>query len=1240
MKYLIVMLLLVSHLFSAQDIEKVTLQLQWYHQFQFAGYYMAKEKGFYEKEGLDVDIREVNFSDDSIEDVLAQKVHYATGGTSLVVDKSNGKDIVLLAAILQASPIVIVTKENSDIQRIEDFSGKHIDASGAMVDAVSILGLFNERNITLESPKHYHHASDIKTSLFEDHHSAGIVIYNTNETYQLDTMGIKYKLFHPKDYGYSFYSDILYTSGNEIKQHPKRADAFKRASLEGWKYAFSHIDETIAIILDKYNTQNKTAKALAYEAHVLKQLAYYKTEELGYICTKKMRKIYATYQKIGLIQNNIEFEKFVYRDDSMNSMFTKKEKNYLKEKKEITICGQRKWLPLMDTTGKEPKGILVDLVKEYEKTIGIPLKFVSTNNWEDCIERTQKNEIDIVIPLLKKPNKYKHLTPTKAIAKDYLVLVSKIEKSFIHDIKKIDKMKVSIHKRRKGHIHYIQTNYPNLELVFVNDIQEGLQGVIEGKVDAYLGTMLPSSFAISQHYSTELKINGRFMDVEFTGSIGVKKNDPILLDIFNKAIDTLDPRVVREIRNNWISVKAEQSFDYNLFWKIGIGFFLLLFVLVYRQQLLRNEHKKLRAAYNKINIQRSKLKEQKTIYELIFNSITDGVLMLENGEFIDCNQPIVKMLKYNKKADILNLTPSDLSPLYQPDGRLSSEKSQEMIALAFKNGVNRFEWIHTRATGEDFWAEITLTPIEIDKKSLLHVVWRDISERKKLEHDHASMKEQMELAFSGNRDGLWDWDLINNTVYFSQRWKEMLGYRNDEIENTFSTWQDRVHPDDLEQALNDIQLNLDGKTDVYENKHRLRHKDGHWVWILDRGKTKFDDIGNPVRMIGTHTDLTTEINLSTKLSDLNHSLEKKIEEAISGLKKAQEQAKLGSWKLDILKNTLVWSDETYEIFELPHTANMATYENFLNGIHPDDRDKVNRAYLHSLETQESYEIIHRLRMHNGRIKYVKEHCETNFDTEGKALVSFGTIQDVTTEQTALKKLRHKDEIMFRQSRFAQMGEMISMIAHQWRQPLNAISLTAAKLDLKVESDQYNKIFFTSRLERILNYVQHLSSTIEDFRDFFKPEKEKQEITFSKVIKNTLSLIGVELENNNIRVETEFNSKKRMFSYPNELLQVVLNLIKNAEDALLENKIVDPVIKLKCYSDDDHAIFEIADNAGGIDESIMDKIFEPYFTTKDEHNGTGLGLYMSKTIIEEHCDGILTVSNSNEGAVFKIVFKLV
>ncbi|MCK5536424.1 MAG: PAS domain-containing protein, partial [Bacteroidales bacterium] len=386
-----------------------------------------------------------------------------------------------------------------------------------------------------------------------------------------------------------------------------------------------------------------------------------------------------------------------------------------------------------------------------------------------------------------------------------------------------------------------------------------------------------------------------------------------------------------------------------------IHYMLSIWVLLYYVAIVKGNTRYYGVFSNAIQLnenlqkQQAKLIEHKTRYELIFNKALDGVLILEDGKFVDCNESIVKMLKYKHKEEILNTHPSMLSPKKQPDGRLSSDKAEEMMNLAYKHKGHQFEWVHTKATGEDFWCEIVLTPIFINEKEILHVVWRDISARKKIEDEYDILNEQMEMAFSGNGDGLWDWNILDDTAYLSPRWKSMLGYEDHELDNVLSSWEERVHPDDLKEVFKCIELSMSGEVKVFENIHRIRHKEGHWVWIYDRGRTIFDENDKPVRMIGTHTDLSREMSLRTELEVLNKTLEIKIEEAVSDLKKSQQQAKLGSWKLDILTNTLTWSDVTYEIFELPKNDKIATYENFLNTIHPDDRDKVNDAYALSLK---------------------------------------------------------------------------------------------------------------------------------------------------------------------------------------------------------------------------------------------------------------------------------------------------
>ena len=229
------------------------------------------------------------------------------------------------------------------------------------------------------------------------------------------------------------------------------------------------------------------------------------------------------------------------------------------------------------------------------------------------------------------------------------------------------------------------------------------------------------------------------------------------------------------------------------------------------------------------------------------------------------------------------------------------------------------------------------------------------------------------------------------------------------------------------------------------------------------------------------------------------------------------------------------------------------------------------------------------------------------------------------------KNRKKDKAILQQSRLAQMGEMLSMIAHQWRQPLAAISSVSTNIILKAKLNKLDNKSSIELANKIAQYTQHLSSTIDDFREFFKPNKGKRETTYDEVISSVLNIAKISLTNNNIKLITNLQSKERFLTYPNELKQVILNLIKNAEDILLERGIEDPTITIETKEN----ILRVKDNAKGVPKDIIEKIFDPYFSTKTKKDGTGLGLYMSKTIIEEHCKGKLRVYNDEFGAVFEV-----
>ncbi|QOY55839.1 sensor histidine kinase [Candidatus Sulfurimonas marisnigri] len=249
---------------------------------------------------------------------------------------------------------------------------------------------------------------------------------------------------------------------------------------------------------------------------------------------------------------------------------------------------------------------------------------------------------------------------------------------------------------------------------------------------------------------------------------------------------------------------------------------------------------------------------------------------------------------------------------------------------------------------------------------------------------------------------------------------------------------------------------------------------------------------------------------------------------------------------------------------------------------------------------------------------------------------------------AIKDVKQKDEQLLQHVRLAQMGEMISMIAHQWRQPLGAISATSINLRMRImlEAFDLNKeegrkecqAYFTDGLKDIEIFTQSLTTTIDDFKNFYKPNKQADLVSFYEPVSKALNIIRGSLISDGIEIVEPCITcnNKRAKIYTNELMQVILNILKNAQDNFKEKKIKDPEITITCKCDsDDKIILDICDNGGGIPEEIIDKIFDPYFSTKNELNGTGLGLYMSKTIVEEHHNGNLLVNNSKDGVCFTI-----
>jgi signal transduction histidine kinase len=233
--------------------------------------------------------------------------------------------------------------------------------------------------------------------------------------------------------------------------------------------------------------------------------------------------------------------------------------------------------------------------------------------------------------------------------------------------------------------------------------------------------------------------------------------------------------------------------------------------------------------------------------------------------------------------------------------------------------------------------------------------------------------------------------------------------------------------------------------------------------------------------------------------------------------------------------------------------------------------------------------------------------------------------------------REKEKLLIQQSKMAVMGEMIGAIAHQWRQPLNSLGMTIQDVELAYKFGELDEQYLASYKKEAMGIIQSMSTTIDDFKNFFSANKKQEEFYIEDAIKDVLKILSAQFRLNSTEIifDVDNGSKHKYLCYKNELKQVLLNILANAKDALIEKKKENSFVKIEVSQNENGYEVAIEDSAGGIDEAIMDKIFEPYFTTKPSDKGTGIGLYLSREIIEDHLQGKLTVENTQHGAKFTI-----
>ena len=674
--------LFISNLFASHNLEKISLQLKWKHAFQFAGYYMAKEKGFYNNIGLDVDIKEYN-RQDILKDVISGKTVYGVLDSSLILKRSKGAPVVALAAIFQHSPLELMTLKSSNITKISQLKHKKIMATKEFIENPYIKAMFYVNRVYPRDLKIV--PSDYNLDRLINKRVDAFAVYITDQPYTMQKRDIKYNLINSMSYGIDFYSDILFTSEKEIAEHPERVKEFLIATLKGWKYAFDHINETIAVINTKYNTQNFSFNKLKYEANQMIKLSEVYSDDFGKIKKDKIDNIVTMYGITGKKIDRNRLKNFVYHLDDKKTKLTQKELNFLHNKKVIKMCVDPNWMPLEMIKNGKHIGISADYFKLFEQKIDIPIQLVVTKSWPQSLEYAKSRKCDILSLAMSTDNRKKYMNFTKPYLSIPLVIATKMDKLFISDVKSIKMQKLGI---TKGYafIDILKKKYPGINLIEVNSIQEGLQKVYEGKLYGFIDTLFSVSYELQKSYFGELKIAGKFDDKWQLG-IGVRNDEPLLLSAFNKIINKVNEKQKQKILNYWVAIKYDRGFDYGILKYIG-GFFLIGVVLfVHREKTLKK--------YNKI------LEEKNRELEILAS--TDALTGVKSRRnFFDIGKQYILMAKRdNIPLSFIMLDIDYFKKVNDTYGHMAGDEVLKNFTQIISNNLRKSD-IFGRVGGEEF----------------------------------------------------------------------------------------------------------------------------------------------------------------------------------------------------------------------------------------------------------------------------------------------------------------------------------------------------------------------------------------------------------------------------------------------------------------------------------------------------------------------------------------------------------
>lgn len=868
---------------------------------------------------------------------------------------------------------------------------------------------------------------------------------------------------------------------------------------------------------------------------------------------------------------------------------TTEEQAWLQDRGEICYAVDPDWMPFEAVKDGKHIGMAADFMQLITSRIPARFKLAVTSTWSESLKLLQEQKCDLTPFLNRTELRGKYLKFTTPYIRTPQVIVTRTNIPFVKGYEGLHNRILAV-TRGYWTEEFVKAKHPEIKLLYVENQEAGLDAVSEGRAFALVGTLILLNNKIRSDGLLNLKIAGTTEEYdEFR--VGVSGELPLLQTIMQKAVDSITVEEANEISNRWTAVEYTKEIDYTLLWQLLSGAFIILLIIGYWNRRLSQEIGRRKET-------ETALQESEEKYRSLFELSEDPMWLIIAGKFVIVNTSAVRMLQYDSTDDITNLHPVQLSPPQQADGCSSETRADQMMAIAYRNGCHRFEWLHRKKSGEIFPVEVSLTRIRYEGKEALFCIWRDITKRKQ---DEEALRK-LSSAVEQSHNTIVITDLRAKIEFVNPAFTKVTGYTFEEaIGKNPNILKSGAQPALFYQTMWDTLKQ--GK--VWQGEMLNRRKDGSEYWEFTTISPVFDESGQATHYVAIKEDITERKEAQTQLQESERQLSTLIETIPDAI-----YFKDGEGRLQVANRVAL---TLFNLHEQPWQGKTGVE---LTALQPEMLE-IHRICQASDElTWEHGDLTHSEELipaDDGQMSYCNITKVPLFTPQGgrKGLVI--VCRDMTEQKTIESALKQAKE--YAEAANEAKSSFLANMSHELRTPMNSILGFAQLLeqDNKLAEDQRDSS------HEIVRAGHHLLKLINDVLDLSKVESghidlKLEQIQLSAVVYESFSLLTPLAEK--LGIDISYGDLDNYFVYADgtRLTQVLVNLLSNA----IKYNRKQGKVQLEAVATGEILRVTVSDTGKGIEAQRLDELFQPFNRLDAENSGiegTGIGLSITRRLIE-------------------------